>query len=99
MDYWCANSLKQKQHPQRIILEEDGLKELMTEMQESKFYYFIYHLIRSFSKQIDHLEYHQRGDTPLVAYFSTLIPLLEWCETNHNAFDKHRCAMAYLHHY
>jgi len=35
----------------------------------------------------------------MVAYFSTLTPLIDWCEKEHPGHNGERCAMAYLHHY
>ena len=100
MDHWCEHTASYKQNP-RIILEtkKDSVMKTMDSFQNEEFYYFILHFVHTFSRQIDHLEWHQRGMTPLVAYFSSIPMLIDWCNVNHPEYYLERCALAYLHEY
>ena len=59
MDWWCENILNPKQDPRLIHKHKrDSMEKQLSEYKEDRFYYFVYHFIHCFSKQLDHLEYH-----------------------------------------
>ena len=101
IDRWCDGYLHIHQDP--VEMKKKLMKPIHatgSHYVNDRHFYYWHHFIRTFSKQIDNLEWHQRGLTPLITLYSTYWPLRDWCSTYHT-LDKSEewCALSYLDHY